>query len=119
MNQLESLVPIAQAHLDSGLDTEEATKMALVMPVLQVLGYNVFDPSEVIPEYTADIGTRRFEKVDYAVKNGEDLAMIIEVKVLGTDLDRVVPQLARYFGTVECQLGVLTDGETLEILYGP
>lgn len=31
------------------LKTEEATKNALVMPLLQALGYNVFDSTEVVP----------------------------------------------------------------------
>ena len=45
--------------------TEQATKNALVMPFLNnVLEYNVFDPTEVVPEFTADVGTKRGEKVD-------------------------------------------------------
>lgn len=44
------------------LQTEEATKNALVMPFINALGYNVFDPTEVVPEFTADIGTRRGRK---------------------------------------------------------
>ena len=51
--------------------TEEATKTAMVMPfIAHILGYNVFDPSEVVPEYTADVGTKKGEKVDYAVCQG-------------------------------------------------
>ena len=48
--------------------TEEATKNALIMPFIQgVLGYNVFDPAEVVPEYVADVGGKKGEKVDYAI----------------------------------------------------
>ena len=36
--------------------TEEATKNAVVMPFLRVLGFDVFDPTQVIPEYVADVG---------------------------------------------------------------
>ena len=50
--------------------TEEAAKTALVMPFIQALGYDVFNPSEVIPEYTADVGTKKGEKVDYAICHG-------------------------------------------------
>ena len=50
------------------LETEEATKNTLVMPFLQMMGYSVFDPTEVVPEFTADVGTKRGEKVDYADK---------------------------------------------------
>ena len=46
--------------------TEEATKNALIMPFINALGYNVFDPTEVVPEFTADVGTKKGEKVDYA-----------------------------------------------------
>ena len=49
------------------IKTEEATKNALVMPFIQALGYDVFDPSEVIPEYIADVGSKKGEKVDYAI----------------------------------------------------
>lgn len=50
--------------------TEEAAKTALVMPFIQTLGYDVFNPSEVIPEFCADVGTKKGEKVDYAICNG-------------------------------------------------
>ncbi len=36
----------------------------MVMPFINALGYNVFDPLEVVPEYTADVGIKRGEKVD-------------------------------------------------------
>ncbi len=50
------------------LETEEATKNALIMPFIQALGYDVFNPLEVIPEFTTDHGVKKGEKVDYAVK---------------------------------------------------
>jgi hypothetical protein len=54
------------------LQTEEATKNALVMPFIAALGYDVFDLQEVVPEYTADVGTKKGEKVDYAImRDGE------------------------------------------------
>ena len=34
------------------LKTEEATKNALVMPFIKALGYDVFNPMEVMPEFT-------------------------------------------------------------------
>ena len=49
------------------LQTEEATKNALIMPMIQALGYDVFNPLEVTPELVADIGTKKGEKVDYAI----------------------------------------------------
>nr|DAW55151.1 MAG TPA: hypothetical protein [Caudoviricetes sp.] len=50
------------------IETEEATKTAFILPFIStVLGYDIFNPQEVIPEYTADVGVKRGEKVDYAV----------------------------------------------------
>ena len=59
----------------SNVETEEATKTALVLPFIQnVLGYNVFEPTEVVPEFTADVGAKKGEKVDYAImKDGEPI----------------------------------------------
>ena len=96
----------------SQLQTEEATKTALVMPFIQALGYDIFNPSEVIPEYTADVGIKRGEKVDYAVmsENG-NLNMLFECKTLGTNLDKLTPsQLYRYFSVTDARIGVFTNG---------
>ena len=65
-DQLNSLGERAVA-LVSNIETEEATKTALVMPFLQALGYDIFNPAEVIPEFTADVGIKKGEKVDYAI----------------------------------------------------
>ena len=53
--------------LKEKIQTEEGTKNALIMPFIQILGYNVFDPNEVNPEFIADVGTKKGEKVDYAI----------------------------------------------------
>jgi len=53
--------------LSENIKTEEGTKNALVMPLLNILGYNVFDPTEVVPEFTTDYGTKKGEKIDYAI----------------------------------------------------
>ena len=53
--------------LKDQIATEEATKNAFIMPFLQSLGYDVFNPVEVIPEYVTDIGTKKGEKIDYAI----------------------------------------------------
>ena len=54
-------------YWESEPPTEEATKTALVLPFIQMLGYDIFDPTEVVPEFTADIGIKQGEKVDYAI----------------------------------------------------
>lgn len=95
------------------LQTEEATKNAMVMPFIQLLGYNVFDPLEVTPELIADVGTKKGEKVDYAIlKEGKPI-MLFECKKSGGDLHiNHASQLFRYFHVTEARFGVLTNGLT-------
>lgn len=93
------------------LETEEATKTALVMPFIQTLGYNVFNPTEVVPEFTADVGTKRGEKVDYAILHEGKPIILFECKSATTDLDEEhASQLYRYFSVTEARIGVLTNG---------
>ena len=100
-----------QSRLEK-ISTEEATKNALVMPFINhILGYHVFDPSEVVPEFTADIGTKKGEKVDYALLQDDAPIMLFECKRYGTNLDNEpVSQLYRYFSVTTARFGVLTDG---------
>lgn len=94
--------------------TEEATKTALVLPfIAHVLGFNVFDPDEVVPEYTADVGTKKGEKVDYAIIMNGSPIMLFECKHYGVNLTKEpASQLYRYFSVTSARLGVLTDGVT-------
>ena len=98
----------------NSIKTEEATKTALVLPfITHVLGFSVFDPDEVVPEYTADVGTKKGEKVDYAIVANGSPIMIFECKHYGVDLTKEpASQLYRYFSVTEARLGVLTDGVT-------
>ena len=100
-----------QKRVDS-VETEEATKHALVMPfIYHVLGYNVFDPAEVVPEFTADVGTKKGEKVDYAIMAAGQPVMIFECKRYGSGLSSDhASQLYRYFSVTAARFGVLTDG---------
>ena len=93
------------------LDTEEATKMSLVVPFLGELGFDPFDPDVVVPEFTADVGTKKGEKVDYALKQDGKIIMLIECKSAQTNLsDAHYGQLFRYFSVTEARVGVLTNG---------
>lgn len=93
------------------IKTEEATKNAFVMPFLNALGYDVFNPTEVIPEFTADTGTKKGEKVDYAIKKDDSIIMLIECKWSGAKLQSVhASQLYRYFSVTEARFGILTNG---------
>lgn len=91
--------------------TEEAAKTALVLPFLHALGYDVFNPTEVIPEYTADVGTKKGEKVDYAICNGGKVTILVECKPCNVSLDvNHAGQLFRYFNVTDARLAVLTNG---------
>ena len=93
------------------LQTEEATKNALIMPFIAALGYDVFDPTEVVPEYTADFGTKKGEKVDYAIAKDSKIIMLFECKHCGGDLSIAnASQLFRYFNATDARIGVLTNG---------
>ncbi len=94
------------------VQTEQAAKMSFVVPFLQMLGYDVFNATEVIPEYTADWGIKKGEKVDYAIKINGKFVMLIECKPIDDKLDAAKEdQLARYFANLlEAKIGVLTNG---------
>ena len=92
--------------------TEEATKMSLILPFLEkVLGWNPHDPLQLVPEFAADIGTKRGEKVDFAIKAHDEPAILIEAKKYGTALGREhMNQLFRYFACTSAHFAILTDG---------
>ncbi|MFC1705431.1 type I restriction endonuclease [Planctomycetota bacterium] len=94
------------------LTTEEATKNALVMPFIQALGYNPFDPLEVVPEFTADVGTKKGEKVDYTIFRDDVPIMLFECKRVSSSLDdETASQLYRYFSVTDhARFGILTNG---------
>lgn len=93
------------------IQTEEATKNSMIMPLIQILGYNVFDPLEVTPELVADVGTKKGEKVDYAILQGGKPIILLECKKAGADLHiNHAGQLFRYFHVTEARFGVLTNG---------
>lgn len=93
------------------IQTEEATKNAMIMPFIQLLGYNVFDPMEVTPELISDIGTKKGEKVDYAILRDGAPIMLFECKKAGGDLNiNHASQLFRYFHVTEARFAVLTNG---------
>lgn len=95
----------------SGIETEEATKHSLILPLLIALGYNVFDNNEVRPEYVADVGTKKGEKVDYVIIQNGQPTILLEAKQVGTPLNnKVVDQLFRYFSVTSAKIAILTDG---------
>ena len=90
--------------------TEEAVKVALIQPFLQVLGYDVSDPLEVIPEYGAG-WSKTAEKIDYALMIGGKPVIFVEAKAVGAALPNHDAQLAKYFNaTREVKFAIITDG---------
>lgn len=114
MDFIERLQALAKkvSQVSGNLATEEATKNALVMPFLHsVLGYDVFDPNEVIPEFTADTGTKKGEKVDYALIKDGVVQILIECKKYGEQLSpKHASQLFRYFSVTNARIAILTNG---------
>jgi hypothetical protein len=107
---LANLATVVRDHREVLL-TEEAAKNALVMPFLRALGYDVFNPGEVVPEFTCDVATKKGEKVDYAICSGGKVTMLVECKPANTDLSiKNAGQLFRYFSVTEARVALLTNG---------
>lgn len=96
--------------LKSQIQTEEATKNAFIMPFIKALGYDVFNPMEVVPEFIADIGIKKGEKVDYAIMRDSQPTILVECKHWVESLDPHNSQLFRYFHTTKAKFGLLSNG---------
>lgn len=97
-------------RLKDQIQTEEATKNAFIMPFIQALGYDVFNPIEVVPEFVSDIGLKKGEKIDYAIFLDSKPTILIECKHWNQDLSIHDGQLLRYFHTSKAKFGLLTNG---------
>lgn len=95
------------------IQTEEATKSALVMPFIsKILGYDVFNPTEVIPEFICDVGIKKGEKIDYAIVRDSEIQMLVECKKIGDSLNiKHASQLFRYFHVTTARISILTNGQ--------
>ena len=111
VDQIKQIAQRVDGVMES-IQTEEATKTALIMPFIAALGYDVFNPQEVTPEYTADIGTKKGEKIDYAILRDGVPVIFVECKWCGVDLTQEhASQLFRYFATTSAtRVGILTNG---------
>lgn len=95
--------------------TEEATKTSIIQPFINALGFDVSNPMEVIPEFTADAVGKKGEKVDYAIKLQGEIQILIECKSIGTKLEQKhLSQLHRYFSVTNAKFAILTNGEEFE-----
>ena len=97
-------------NLKDQIATEEATKNAFIMPFIQMLGYDVFNPLEVIPEMDCDLIKKKGEKIDYAIMKDAEPIMLIECKHWKQDLNLHDNQLQKYFVASKAKFGVLTNG---------
>jgi hypothetical protein len=90
---------------------EESTKLYLILPFLNFLGYDERNPDEVRPEYSADFAEKYKGRVDFAILNGGVPVIAIECKTLGSVLRDERGQLRSYFNAVQTvKMGVITDG---------
>lgn len=112
MDFKDSIRQIAERieKLKNNIQTEEATKNAFIMPFITALGYDVFNPLEVLPEMVCDIATKKGEKVDYAIMINGEPAILIECKHWEQDLTLHDNQLIRYFNISKAKFGILTNG---------
>lgn len=107
INQFITLIP----SIKEKCKTEEATKNALVMPLLNILGYDVFNPTEVVPEFIADVADKKGEKVDYAIIQNNQPILLIECKHYSENLDvKHHAQLFWYFHATKAKFAILTNG---------
>lgn len=107
LHALSSRIPRLKEHAR----TEEATKHALVLPFIAALGYSVFDPTEVVPEFVCDVGTKKGEKIDYAIMRNGLPVILFECKQASANLDEVhFGQLLRYFHVTSARVSILTNG---------
>lgn len=97
-------------NLKDNVLTEEATKHSFIMPFISALGYDIFNPTVVVPEFTADISKKKNEKVDYAIMYNNQPLILIEAKSHTENLDIHATQLERYFTVTECRFAILTNG---------
>ena len=98
------------SKLKEQIQTEEATKNALIMPFIKALGYDVFDPTEVVPEFVSDIGIKKGEKIDYAILKDGSPVLLVECKHWAQNLNLHDGQLLRYFHVSKAKFGLLTNG---------
>lgn len=108
-NQLKGLADKVE-QLKDKIDTEESTKHAFTLPFINILGYDAFNPTEVVPEFTADLGLKKGEKVDYAIFQNNIPILIVECKQWKQNLDVHNSQLFRYFHVTKTRFALLTNG---------
>lgn len=98
------------AQFKDNLLTEEATKTTLVLPFIMALGYDVFNPLEVVPEMDCALVNKKSDKIDYAIMIDNKPIMLIECKQANVNLELHTSQLQKYFAASNAKFGLLTNG---------
>lgn len=115
---MEEFISRLKSHIEhvkrvgSHCSTEETTKQALILPLLDILGFSPYDPTKVLAEFAADFpGVKSTERVDYALYCNGQPVMFIEAKPYVADLTNHAPQLSRYFNSsLGVTIGAITNG---------
>ena len=93
------------------IKSEESTKQSMILPFIQLLGYDIFDPEEVTPEVYCGLGKDKGERIDYTININNKPSILIECKQHSKQLEQFIPQLERYFASSPAKIAILTDGE--------
>ncbi|ENU92460.1 MULTISPECIES: type I restriction endonuclease [Acinetobacter] len=115
---MEEFISKLKSHIEhvkrvgNHCSTEETTKQALILPLLDILGFSPYDPTKVLAEFAADFpGVKSTERVDYALYCNGQPVMFIEAKPYVADLTNHAPQLSRYFNSsLGVTIGAITNG---------
>ncbi|AFK22129.1 type I restriction endonuclease [Pyrococcus sp. ST04] len=106
---IKKVLDIAHSRTSLYHSNEEATKQHLILPILSALGWDIFNPEDVIPEVSTEDGGR----VDYALYINGDCVAYVEAKSLGVNVIsdyNALNQLGKYCFSDGVQLGILTNG---------
>lgn len=116
---MENFINRLRSHIEhvkkvGGLcTTKETTKQALILPLLDILGFSPYDPTKVLAEFAADFpGVKSTERVDYALYCNGQPVMFIEAKPYVANLTNHAPQLSRYFNSsLGVTIGAIKNGK--------
>lgn len=97
------------SSIKSKVKNEEATKQSMILPLLSILGYDIFNPDEVEPEVSCDIAGKG-DRIDYVICRGGNPQILIECKDWRQNLDAHINQLRKYFVASEARFAILTNG---------
>lgn len=101
-------------QLRTQVSSPEAARNAFIMPFIKELGYDIFNPMEVVPGLVTDAGSKKGRTSGYTIiKDGVTL-MLIECKPPATPLPATsAPQLLRRFPTA-APFFIRTNGSTYQ-----